>query len=245
MSSIAACIDHTLVRPDATRAQVAQLCDEACEHRFAGVAVNEVHAAFASQRLGGCGVSVVVAVAFPLGATSTRVKSYEARQAIQSGANEIDVVINLGALKGAQYELVEQDIAAVTEICHANDVLCKAILETGLLTEDEKVKACQLAQAAGADFVKTGTGYGPTGATTHDVMLMRRTVGPDMGVKAAGGIRTYQDAVALLRAGATRLGASASSSVQIVLEQKALPPPCRDRGLPPPCENRGLPLADC
>ena len=229
MSSIAACIDHTLVRPDATQAQVAQLCDEACEHRFAGVAVNEVHAAFASQRLGGCGVAVVVAVAFPLGATSTRVKSYEARQAIQSGANEIDVVINLGALKGAQYELVKQDIAAVTEICHAYDVLCKAILETGLLTEDEKVKACQIAQAAGADFVKTG-------ATTHDVMLMRRTVGPDMGVKAAGGIRTYRDAVALLRAGATRLGASASSSVQIVLEQKALPPPCKDRGLP---------LADC
>jgi len=219
MSDIAHCIDHTLVRPDATQAQIAHLCQEACERGFAAVAVNEVHAQLASELVHGCGVAVVVAVGFPLGATSTRVKSYEAQRAIEAGANELDVVINIGALKGAQHDLVAQDIAAVIRICHDAGTLCKAILECGLLDEDETVTACQLAQAAGADFVKTSTGYGPRGATTHDVALMRKTVGRAMGVKAAGGIRTYQEAVALLSAGANRLGISAASSLQILLEE--------------------------
>ncbi len=222
MDSIARYIDHTLVRPDATQAQIARLCEEAQEHRFAAVAVNQVHARYASGLLRGRGIAVAVAVAFPLGATSTEVKSFEAEQALGDGASELDVMINLGALKGGQHQLVVQDMAAVARICHAAGAICKAILETGLLTDDEKVQACQLAGAAGADFVKTSTGFGPTGATVADVSLMRRTVGPAMGVKAAGGIRNYQEAVALIRAGANRLGVSAGASLEIIHHEKEL-----------------------
>jgi deoxyribose-phosphate aldolase len=222
MDRIARYIDHTLVRPDTTQTQITRLCEEAVEHRFAAVAVNQVYARFASSLLQGCGIAVAVAVAFPLGVTSTQVKSYEAERALDDGASELDVMINLGALKGGQYALVEQDIAAVTRICHDAGAICKAILETGLLTDDEKVHACQLAAAAGADFVKTSTGFGPSGATVADVSLMRRTVGPSMGVKAAGGIRTYQEALALIQAGANRLGVSAAASLEMVLCEKEL-----------------------
>jgi deoxyribose-phosphate aldolase len=222
MDRIATYIDHTLVKPETTQTQIARLCEEAVEHRFAAVAVNQVHARFASSLLRGRGIAVAVAVAFPLGVTSTQVKSYEAERALDDGASELDVMINLGALKGGQYALVEEDIAAITRICHGAGAICKAILETGLLTDDEKVRACQLAAAAGADFVKTSTGFGPCGATVGDVSLMRRTVGPAMGVKAAGGIRNYQEAMALIQAGANRLGVSAAASLEIVLREKEL-----------------------
>jgi deoxyribose-phosphate aldolase len=222
IDNIARCIDHTLVRPDATQAQIAQLCREARELSVAGVAVNTVHTEFASRLMRGSGIAVVSAIAFPLGAVITRVKACEAEQALADGATELDMVINIGALKGGQHDLVEQDIATVARLCHAAGALCKAILETGLLTDEEKIMACQLAESAGADYVKTCTGFGPAGATVHDVALMRRTVGDRLGVKAAGSIRTYEEAVALLEAGATRLGVSAASSLQIVREELSL-----------------------
>jgi len=220
--NIARFIDHTLVRPDATQAQIAQLCQEARDLSLAGVAVNTVHTEFASRLTKGSGIAVVSAIAFPLGAVCSKVKACEAEQALADGATELDMVINIGALKGGQYDLVEQDIAAIAHLCHAAGALCKAILETGLLTDEEKVTACQLAESARADYVKTCTGFGPAGATVHDVALMRRTVGDRLGVKAAGGIRTYQEAVALLGAGATRLGVSATSSLQIVRDGRSL-----------------------
>jgi deoxyribose-phosphate aldolase len=216
---VARYIDHTLLKPDASQAQIAQLCEEARQYRFATVCVNPTNVRLCSQLLRGSGVGVCVVVGFPLGATPAKVKCYEAQQAINDGATEVDMVINVGALKSREYELVEQDIAAVTRTCHNNGASCKVIIEAALLTDDEKIKACQLSKAAGADYVKTSTGFGPGGATLHDVALMRQTVGPEMGIKAAGGIRTYQDTVAMLKAGATRIGASAS--VKIVQAAKA------------------------
>jgi deoxyribose-phosphate aldolase len=210
---VAQYIDHTLLKPDASQAQIAQLCEEARQYKFATVCVNPTNVRLCSQLLRGSGVGVCVVVGFPLGATPTKVKCYEAQQAINDGATEVDMVINVGALKSKDYELVEQDIAAVTRTCHNNGACCKVIIEAALLTDDEKIKACQLAKAAGADYVKTSTGFGPGGATLHDVALMRQTVGPEMGIKAAGGIRTYQDTVAMLEAGATRIGASASVKI--------------------------------
>ncbi|MGQ9501565.1 MAG: deoxyribose-phosphate aldolase [Anaerolineae bacterium] len=206
-------IDHTLLKPDATYAQIAQLCEEARQYGFATVCVNPVHVRLCAQLLRGSEVGVCSVVGFPLGATPTRVKCYETQQAISDGATEIDMVINIGALKSKDYDLVREEIAAVVRTCHNNGAICKVIIEAALLTDDEKIKACQLAKEAGADYVKTSTGFGPGGATLHDVMLMRQTVGPDVGVKAAGGIRTYQDAVAMLKAGATRIGASASVKI--------------------------------
>ena len=206
-------IDHTLLRPDATYAQIAQLCEEARQYRFATVCVNPANVRLCSQLLRGSEVGVCSVVGFPLGATPTKVKCYETQQAISDGATEIDMVINIGALKSKDYDLVKEDIAAVVRTCHNNGAICKVIIEAALLTDDEKIKACQLAKEAGADYVKTSTGFGPGGATLHDVMLMRQVVGPDMGIKAAGGIRTYQDAVAMLKAGATRIGASASVKI--------------------------------
>lgn len=222
MSRMASYIDHTLVRADATPDQIVRLCREACAHRFAAVAVNEVHVALASRLLRGTGISVACAIGFPLGGTSTWVKWYEARSALREGAHELDVMIYLGALKGGRYDVVAHDLSAIVQICRDYGARCKAILECALLTEDEKVRACEMAVAAGVDFVRTSTGYGPAGATVHDVALLRRVLPPAVGVKAAGGIRTYADAIALIEAGATRLGVSAEASLQILDEERRL-----------------------
>jgi deoxyribose-phosphate aldolase len=206
-------IDHTLLKPEASQAQIGQLCHEAREYHFASVCVNPTNVKLCSQLLQGSEVEVCTVVGFPLGATPPEVKAYEAQQAIQDGATEVDMVINVGGLKSRDYELVERDIAAVARTCHNGGAILKVIIEAALLTDEEKVKACQLSQGAGADYVKTSTGFGPGGATLEDVSLMRRTVGPEMGVKAAGGIRTREDAEAMIKAGATRLGASASIKI--------------------------------
>jgi deoxyribose-phosphate aldolase len=207
--SIARYIDHTLLKPDATQGQIEQLCHEAREYHFASVCVNPSWVRLCARLLHDTPVRVGAVVGFPLGATLPQVKVYEAQQAIQDGAAELDMVINLGALKSRDYELVKSDIAAVVDAAHAVGAIVKVIIEAALLEDGEKIIACQLAQEAGADFVKTSTGFGPGGATTHDVALMRQTVGPSMGVKAAGGVRSYQDAQAMLAAGATRIGTSA------------------------------------
>jgi deoxyribose-phosphate aldolase len=206
-------IDHTLLKPDATQDQIAQLCYEAQKYGFASVCVNPANVKLCGQLLKGSSVPVCVVVGFPLGATSTEVKVFEAQQAVQDGASEVDMVINVGALKSRDYELAERDIASVARVCHANNAILKVIIEAALLTDEEKVIACQLAKVAGADFVKTSTGFGPGGATVEDVALMRRVVGPAMGVKAAGGIRTYADARKMIAAGASRIGASASVKI--------------------------------
>ena len=210
---IAKYIDHTLLKPDATQDQIAQLCYEARKYGFAAVCVNPVNVKLCSQLLRGTSVHVCTVVGFPLGATPPEVKAYEAQQAIDDGATEVDMVINIGALKSKDYALVERDIATVARTCHAGGAILKVIIETALLSDEEKVIACQLAKAAGADYVKTSTGFGPGGATVHDVALMRRVVGPEMGVKAAGGIRSYREAEAMIAAGATRIGASAGVKI--------------------------------
>lgn len=219
---IAATIDHTLLKPEATTAQVEQLCDEALANGFASVCVNGVFVPVAASRLKGSEVVVCTVVGFPLGASTPSVKAYEAREAIDQGAREIDMVLHVGALKSGDLETLSSDIAAVVVECQANSAVCKVILETVLLTDEEKVTACQVAKEAGADFVKTSTGFAGGGATIADVRLMRETVGPVMGVKASGGVRSYADALAMLDAGATRIGASAG--VQIVREAAGLPP---------------------
>lgn len=202
-------IDHTLLKPDATAAQVERLCEEARLHRFAAVCINPVYVRLAAEMLEGSGVVVCAVVAFPLGASSTVVKVAEAEQAMADGASELDMVLYIGALKAGDHDAVRQDIAALATACHAGGALLKVIIEAVLLDEHEKVAACQLSQAAGADFVKTSTGFAGGGATVDDVRLMRQTVGSEMGVKAAGGIRSYADALAMVEAGATRIGASA------------------------------------
>jgi len=217
-TDIAKIIDHTLLKPEATRDQIVQLCREAREYGFAAVCVNPCYVKLAAELLRGSPAKVCSVVGFPLGATLPEVKAYEARRAIEEGAAEIDMVINIGALKSGDLELVRRDIAAVVDVCHAKGALCKVIIEAALLSDEEKVLACQLAKAAGADYVKTSTGFGPGGATVHDVALMRRTVGPGMGVKAAGGIRSYEAARNMIEAGATRIGASAG--VKIVREAR-------------------------
>jgi deoxyribose-phosphate aldolase len=216
---IAAMIDHTLLKPEATQDQIAQLCYEARKFSFATVCVNPTNVRLCVQLLKGSPVGVCTVVGFPLGATPPEVKAYEAQQALDDGATEVDMVINIGALKSKDYALVERDIATVARTCHAGGVLLKVIIEAALLTDEEKAKACELAKAAGADYVKTSTGFGPGGATAHDVELMRLTVGPEMGIKAAGGIRSLEDAQAMIAAGATRIGASAS--VKIVQQAQA------------------------
>lgn len=204
-------IDHTLLKPDASQEQIMNLIEEATEHDFASVCVNPTWVAFAVQALKGTDVKVCTVIGFPLGANTPEVKAFEAEDAIQNGADEIDMVINIGALKSQDYELVEKDIRAVVEA--AKGTLVKVIIETCLLTDDEKVKACQIAQKAGADFVKTSTGFSIGGATVADVALMRKTVGPNMGVKASGGARSYEDALAFIKAGATRIGASSGVAI--------------------------------
>jgi deoxyribose-phosphate aldolase len=211
--SIARYIDHTLLKADATRAQITQLCREAQEYGFAAVCVNPTNVRLCADLLKGSGVAVASVAGFPLGATPPEAKAYEARQAIQNGATEIDMVINIGALKDGDYDLVERDIAAVVRVCHDSEVVCKVIIEAALLSEQEKVKVCELAKEVGADYVKTSTGFGPSGATPADVALMRRVVGPGMGVKAAGGIRSLADAQAMIEAGASRIGTSAGAKI--------------------------------
>ncbi len=208
-SDIAHLIDHTLLKPDASQDQIAQLCYEARTYQFASVCVNPAHVKLSAQLLKGSNVPVCTVVGFPLGATPATVKAFETQQAIRDGAREIDMVINIGALKSEDYKVVYEDIASVVRAAHAGNSLVKVIIEAALLTDEEKVVACQLSKSAGADYVKTSTGFGPGGATVHDVALMRRVIGPVMGVKAAGGVGSYEDAKAMIAAGATRLGASA------------------------------------
>jgi deoxyribose-phosphate aldolase len=212
-SGIAALIDHTLLKPEATRQQIEELCREASQYKFATVCVNPAWVRFAAQLLGGSGVAVCSVVGFPLGATTADVKAYETRRAMFDGAREIDIVINVGALKSGDYRVVERDIEAVTSPCRDCGALSKVIIEAALLTDEEKVTACTLAKAAGADYVKTSTGFGPGGATASDVALMRRAVGAEMGVKAAGGVRDLEGLQAMVAAGATRVGASAGVKI--------------------------------
>ena len=215
---LAGLIDHTLLKPDATATEIEKLCQEAAEWKFASVCVNPTWVALAAQRLRGSGVAVCSVVGFPLGATTPDVKQFEARRAIFDGASEIDMVINVGGLKSGDVRLVTDDIRGVVSACHAAGATSKVIIETSLLTDEEKVTACTLAKAAGADFVKTSTGFGPGGATAADVALMRRIVGDDMGVKASGGVRDLEQMKLMVAAGATRIGASAG--VRIVKESR-------------------------
>lgn len=208
---IARYIDHTLLKPNATRDEIVKLCEEAKEYSFASVCINPAYVPLAAQLLQGTPVKVCTVIGFPLGATSAFVKATETRDAIANGANEIDMVINVGALKSKDYELVKQDISRVVEAACGNTV--KVILETSLLTDEEKVKACELSKLAGADFVKTSTGFSTGGATLEDICLMRQTVGPHMGVKASGGIRDTETAINMIQLGATRIGASASVGI--------------------------------
>jgi deoxyribose-phosphate aldolase len=215
---VAGYIDHTLLKPDATAADIDKLCREAAEWKFATVCINPTWVALAAERLRGSGVAVCSVVGFPLGATTPDVKQFEARRAIFDGASEIDMVINVGALKSGDVRLVSEDIRGVVQACHGGGATSKVILETALLTDEEKVTACTLSKAAGADFVKTSTGFGPGGATAADVALMRRVVGDEMGVKASGGVRDLEQMKAMVAAGATRIGASAG--VRIVRESR-------------------------
>ncbi|HEM4129316.1 TPA: deoxyribose-phosphate aldolase [Streptococcus suis] len=210
-------IDHTILKPETTKEQVAQILAEAKEYDFASVCVNPTWVAYAAQELKDSDVKVCTVIGFPLGANTPAVKAFETKDAIENGADEIDMVINIGALKSKNDELVLEDIQAV--VAASGDKLVKVIIETCLLTDEEKVKACQLSKEAGADFVKTSTGFSTGGATVEDVALMRKTVGPDMGVKASGGARSYEDAIAFIDAGATRIGAS--SGVAIMKGEKA------------------------
>ena len=211
-SALARTIDHTLLKPEATPEMIDTLCTEAREYGFASVCVNPSNVSRCADNLAGSSVPVCSVVGFPLGATLTSVKAFETLQAMDAGATEIDMVINIGALKDGDYDLVREDISAVAKACHKREVVCKVIIEAALLTDEEKVAACLLIADAGADYSKTSTGFGPSGATVEDVALMR-AVAPDLGVKAAGGIRTYDAALAMLRAGATRIGASSGIAI--------------------------------
>jgi deoxyribose-phosphate aldolase len=228
VAGVAAMIDHTLLKPDATRRDIQALCREAAEYGFASVCVNPTWVAECARLLRDTSVKVCSVVGFPLGATTADTKHYETRRAVFDGAREIDMVINVGALKSGDLRLVERDIEAVAAPCREAGALSKVILEAALLTDEEKVAACTIAKAAGADFVKTSTGFGPGGATAADVALMRRVVGVDMGVKAAGGVRDLEGLKAMVAAGATRIGASAG--VRIVQEAKGERPAAVGKG---------------
>lgn len=204
--------DHTILKADATKAQVAKICKEALEHDFASVCVNQYYTAFVAEKLKDSDVKVCTVVGFPLGMMSTGVKCFEAVAAIEDGASEIDMVINVGALKDKEYDVVFEDIKKVKGACK-NKAILKVIIEACLLTEEEKVKACELSKEAGADFVKTSTGFSTGGATVEDVKLMRKTVGTKIGVKASGGIRDKETAQAMVEAGANRLGTSATVGI--------------------------------
>ncbi|MFQ6615852.1 MAG: deoxyribose-phosphate aldolase [Fidelibacterota bacterium] len=215
IKNIASLIDHTLLKPDATREEIRQLCEEARTYGFASVCVNPVHVRFCARELKGGSIPVCTVIGFPLGGTVTAAKVAETREAWKDGAREFDMVLNIGALKEGDLKAVEMDIRRVVEAAAGSVV--KVIIEASLLTDQEKVSACRLAEKAGAQFVKTSTGFSAGGATVEDVTLMRNTVGPRVGVKASGGIKTYQDALAMVEAGATRIGASAG--VAIVTQQ--------------------------
>ncbi|HUG53504.1 MAG TPA: deoxyribose-phosphate aldolase [Vicinamibacteria bacterium] len=215
---IARTIDHTLLKPEATRAQIEALCAEAREHGFATVCVNPTWVPLCVAQLRGSETGVCTVVGFPLGATLAEVKAFEAARVVAEGAGEVDMVLNIGALKSGDFPLVEKDVRGVVEASRRGGALVKVIIETALLSEDEKVQACVIVKAAGADFVKTSTGFAPSGATVADVALMRRVVGPDMGVKAAGGVRDLKSAKEMLEAGADRIGASVG--VKIVQESR-------------------------
>src|SRR5882672_10662002 len=219
---VASMIDHTLLKPDATRRDIEALCREAAEYKFASVCVNPTWVALCASLLQASGVKVCSVVGFPLGATTPDTKHYETRRAIFDGAREIDMVINVGALKSGDLRVVERDIESVTSSCRECGVLSKVIIEAALLTDEEKATASTLAKAAGADYVKTSTGFGPGGATVADVALMRRVVGADMGVKAAGGVKDLDSVKQMIAAGATRVGASAG--VKIVQQARAIDP---------------------
>ncbi len=210
-SGLAAYIDHTLLKPDASRAQIKAVCEEAKQYHFASVCVNSCWIPFVAAELAGTDIAPCSVIGFPLGAALSSAKAAEARDAVGAGAREIDMVINIGAAKSGDWELVREDIAAVNR--EKGNGKLKVIIETCLLTDEEKVRVCEIAKEAGADFVKTSTGFSTGGATVHDVALMRETVGPDMGVKASGGIRTLEDALAMIEAGASRLGASAGVKI--------------------------------
>lgn len=212
-ADLARLIDHTLLKPDATEAQIRQLCHEARQYGFAAVCVNPFWVPLCAELLAGATPVVCTVIGFPLGATFPGVKVFETQCSLAAGAREVDMVINIGALKSRRYDEVYRDILGVVQAAHATGALVKVIIETALLTDEEKVEACTLSQAAGADFVKTSTGFAAGGATVADVALMRRVVGPRMGVKAAGGIKTAEDATALIQAGATRIGASAGVKI--------------------------------
>jgi len=219
---LARMIDHTLLKPDATQKEIEKLCAEAKQYRFASVCINPSNVKLCTKLLRDTDVKVCTVIGFPLGATSSAAKAFETERAIKDGAREVDMVINVGMLKSAEYEYVEEDILLVVSAAHSSGVLTKVIIETGLLTDEEKVKACMLAKHAGADFVKTSTGFVKGGATAGDIALMRKVVGPELGVKASGGVRSQEDALALIASGADRIGASAS--VKIVTGEKAASP---------------------
>lgn len=214
--TIAAMIDHTLLKPEATPAQIEKLCAEAAEYHFASVCVNPVYIPLAARLLKGTGVKVCCVVGFPLGAIAPEQKAAEAASCAAMGAEELDMVIHVGATKAGDWALVQRDIEGVVKAAAGHTV--KVIIETCLLTDEEKVKACEAAKAAGAHFVKTSTGFSTGGATTHDIALMRKTVGPEMGVKASGGIRDYETAMAMIEAGANRIGASAGIAIVAAAE---------------------------
>jgi deoxyribose-phosphate aldolase len=211
MNNIASYIDHTVLAADATEEKIQKLCNEAKEWKFASVCVNTCWTKYCAEQLKGTGVNVCTVVGFPLGAMCTKAKAFEAKCAVEDGANEVDMVINIGLLKDHKDDLVEEDIREVKKAC--GDKVLKVIIEACLLTDEEKVRACELSVAAGADFVKTSTGFSKWGAKVEDVELMRKTVGDKAGVKAAGGIRTYEDAVKMIASGANRLGCSAGIAI--------------------------------
>lgn len=211
-AELARYIDHTILKPEATADDVAAVCDEAIQHGFYSVCVNSTWTEFCARRLSGTRVKLAVVAGFPLGAMAGSAKGFEARYAVDLGAHEIDMVLNVGALKSGYHEAVEDDIRWVRESIHKDTVL-KVILETALLTEEEKILACRISRNANADFVKTSTGFSKGGATAEDIALMRKTVGPEMGVKASGGVRDYAGAMAMIRAGATRIGASSGVTI--------------------------------
>ncbi|WP_341280695.1 deoxyribose-phosphate aldolase [Paenibacillus sp. FSL H8-0537] len=211
-ANVAGVIDHTMLKAEATKAEIIQLCAEAKTYHFATVCVNAGWVALAAEQLAGSGVGITTVAGFPLGATTSRAKAAEAEDAIACGATEVDMVLNIGLLKSGDEAGVKRDVEAVVAACKGKAIV-KVILETGLLTDAEKVRACEICKEAGADFVKTSTGFGKGGATEEDIALMRRTVGPDMGVKASGGVRDLETALKMLAAGATRIGASASVAI--------------------------------
>lgn len=217
--NIAALIDHTILKPETTSAQIRQLCEEALQYKFASACMNPFFVPFAAELVRGSAVKICSVAGFPLGATTTDAKVFETQEAIQHGADEIDMVMNVGALKSGDDAVVADDIRRVADACHRGNAICKVILENCLLTDEEKVRACKIAVLAGADYVKTSTGFNASGATVDDVALMRATVGPKIGVKASGGIRTLEDLQKMVAAGATRIGTS--SGVRIMHQARA------------------------